>query len=422
MSTPGVPLLSSSDELRILLVEDDEGDAVIVEELLHDTGLAVDLVRARTLDEAISVLESGPVTCVLLDLGLPDSVGLGGLARVNATPAAPALVVLTGLGGTDAGVQAVAAGADDYLVKGEVDGELLGRSVRYAVQRRRSEVQQRELFRSQLRAAETTRLERALLPRPLVHDGGVSVLVGYVPGGNGLLGGDFYDAIERPDGSVVCVIGDVAGHGPDEAALGATLRTAWRTLVLAGTPAHDVVGLVERVLLVERPRPEIFATLCQVVIAADRTRAQVYIAGHLAPLHLGAGPCVEVSASRRGRALGVPVAGGWESVEVELAAPWALMLYTDGLVEATVEDSLPVAPDGPRPRRRRIGVDGLRQVVDATRGAGEHGLVDRVLHEVRRVHGGDLVDDAAALVVGWNGTEQGGERASTHADSAGWAR
>ncbi|ROS77192.1 serine phosphatase RsbU (regulator of sigma subunit) [Cellulomonas sp. PhB143] len=426
---PGAPrpdVVEASERLTVLLVEDDDGDALLVEEHLADANVQVDLVRAVTLDEAVEALRTTDVHCVLLDLGLPDSVGLSGVERLRDAPAPPALVVLTGRTDADDGVRAVAAGADDYLVKSDVGPELLARSVRYAVQRRRAAAQQRELDRSQLRAAETARLERALLPRPLVHDESLSVVVGYLPGGNGLLGGDFYDAVELDDGTVVCVIGDVAGHGPDEAALGATLRTAWRTLVVTGTPPARIIADVERVLLLERPRPEVFATLCQVVVHPRRQTAEVYLAGHLAPLLLGPDGCTEVDASSRGRAIGVPVDGGWSAVTVTLGAPWSLLLYTDGLVEATVGRRPVVAAgapeDAPRPAHERVGAPGLRRVVTQARQEGGPGLVERVLRQVRTLHGGPLDDDAAILLVGESDAPVPGERGATLADSEAWER
>nr|WP_253182118.1 fused response regulator/phosphatase [Cellulosimicrobium cellulans] len=415
-------LVTPTDVLRILLVEDDDGDAILVEELLSDASLKVELHRATTLDHALDLLPARPVDCVLLDLGLPDSVGLSAVGRLRAGTSPPALVVLTGHSGIDLGVQAVAAGADDYLVKGEVDGDLLGRSVRYAVQRRKAEEQQRALYRSEVRAAEARRLERALLPTPLVQDERLSVMVGYVPGGNGLLGGDFYDAVERPDGSVLCVIGDVAGHGPDEAALGATLRTAWRTIVLSDAAPDAVLPLLERVLVPERARPEVFVTLCQVVVDPQRRYADVYLAGHLAPLLLLRGTATEITPTARGRALGIPVDGGWTAQRVELGAQWAFVLYTDGLVEATL--AVPDATDDARPARaQRLGTDGLRRTVDAALADGAEGVVERVIRRVRDLHGGPLADDAALLVVGRFGDGRGpGERTATLADSDEWSR
>lgn len=432
--------------ISVLLVEDDDADAFLVSELLADADveadLRADLHRARSVDEALGVLSMVAVDCLLLDLGLPDAEGLGALRRIiegiEVLPVQPAVVVLTGNTANDLGASAVANGADDYLVKGDVDGDGLARCLRYATLRRRSAAQQIALFRSEVRAAETTRLERALLPKELVTDEKVSVMVGYLPGGNGLLGGDFFDTVERPDGTLVTVIGDVAGHGPDEAALGAAMRTAWRTLVLADTPADDVLPLLERVLLAERGRPEVFVTICQVVIAPDRRRMDVYLAGHLPPLLvvprtssdaavLVTHHCEELSSARRGRALGIPVDGGWSAHTVELPEVWTAVLYTDGLVEAAVgadPKGTPVLPPSAHGRMPRLGAHGLRSVVEREMDQGTDEVVTRVLRRVRELHGGPLVDDAALLFVGWAGAGATGpaERTSTLADSVEWSR
>ncbi|MDQ0374405.1 PP2C family protein-serine/threonine phosphatase [Cellulomonas humilata] len=370
--------------IRLLLVEDDEGDAILVREHLADAGLHVDLLWVRTLDEAIDRLH---VDIVLLDLGLPDAMGIAALERLLAA-GAPAVVVLTGLAGTDIGLAAVAAGAQDYLVKGEVDGETLGRSVRYAIQRRRLEDTDRALYRSLVRAEEVNRLERALLPTPSVVDQRLEVRVGYRAGRDGVLGGDFYDVVERPDGSVLALVGDVCGHGPDEAALGATLRTAWRTLVLAEVPTVDILGLLERVLISERARPEVFTTVSMLDVAADRASVDLYLAGHPVPLLLGA-PSTLLPTHGRGRALGIPVSGGWSPVRLELDPSWRILLYTDGVLEATIAGGTD-----------RVGKTGLLRIVDGAVAA-QGDLVERVLHDVRALHGGDLVDDAAVVVLGW---------------------
>lgn len=376
--------------IRVLLVEDDDGDALLVEELFADGRTPVELVRARTVDEALTLLD---VECILLDLGLPDASGITALERVLAAPDIPAVVVLTGLSDTGQGLRAVAAGAQDYLVKGEVDAELLTRSVRYAIQRRRAERQERELYRAQVRDYETTRLERALLPTPLVGDGDLEVLVGYRAGRDGLLGGDFYDVVERDDGSVAAVVGDVAGHGPDEAALGATLRTAWRTSVLAGLPPAKVLDVVEQILTAERGRPEIFATLVQVVIAPDRRSLELFLCGHPTPFLLGM-PTTALPTTARGRALGIPVLGGWQSERVELPEAWRVIMFTDGVLETTVDDGL-----------TRLGEDGLQRLMEqqlaSEAGPGGTPLVDAILEAVRVRHGGNLVDDTALVLLGW---------------------
>ncbi|GAA1969825.1 SpoIIE family protein phosphatase [Isoptericola halotolerans] len=416
----------------VLLVEDDDGDALLVTELLADAEVEIEVRRATSVAGAAEELDRTRVDCLIVDLGLPDAVGLDAIERLRRSTqrheVPPALVVLTGHAGIDQGVRAVAAGADDYLVKGETGADLLGRSLRYALQRRRSAAQQRALYRSEVRAAETARLERALLPKPLVEDSTVSVMVGYLPGGNGLLGGDFFDSVQTADGTVLSMIGDVAGHGPDEAALGATLRTAWRTLVLTGTPPQDVLGHLERVLVTERPRPEIFVTLCQVAVTPDRHGIDLYLAGHPAPMLLtgpvGAVRCDDLQPTARGRALGIPIDGGWRAQRVEVDGPFAVLMYTDGLVEASVVDGAGAPVRRGRRGAQRVGFDGLLGLVQAELDeSGFVGVVERVLRRVRAAHGGPLVDDAAMLVVGWTGArEVVGERSSTLADSAEWAR
>lgn len=416
--------------VRVLIVDDDDGDALLVEELFADSALDVVLDRARSIDEALGRLD---VDCVLLDLGLPDATGLSGVEQITATGSRAALVVLTGMTGSDLGVEAVAAGAQDYLVKHETDADLLARSVRYAVQRRLSDEQARTIYKSTVRAQETARLERALLPTPSIVDPRLSVLVGYLPGGDGLLGGDFYDVVERGDGSLTCIIGDVAGHGPDEAALGATLRTAWRTLVLADIEPDRILPLLERVMLDERSRPETFTTLCQLVISADRSSADLFLAGHHAPILLSE-RSRSIEPTHRGRALGIPVDSTWRSQRLELDGSWWLMLYTDGLLEATVrepddEQLRRLEEDGSdRPDRRdrggrsRIGIDGLLAAVSAEFRDGTDELVERILRTVHAVHGGRLVDDAAVLLLGWPGCDAAqGQRSATLADSEEWS-
>ncbi len=385
----------NSEPIVVLLVEDDDGDALLVEELLTESVTPMTVVRARSADEAAAARE---VDCILLDLGLPDVDGFSALESLIRRRDSPAVVVLTGRAATGHGLRAVAAGAQDYLVKGDITAEALVRAVRYAIERRRAQSQERALFRAQVRDYEATRLERALLPTPLVGDGSLEVLVGYRAGRDGLLGGDFYDVVEREDGSVAAVVGDVAGHGPDEAALGATLRTAWRTSVLAGLPAAKVLDVVEQVLAAERGRPEIFATLVMLVVAPDRRSLDLFLCGHPAPFLLGR-PTGPLPSEHRGRALGIPVLGGWRSERIELGPQWRVIMFTDGVLETTVDDG-----------GSRLGEEGLARVIetqlDGTVALVQDGaaptLVDRILGAVSERHGGDLVDDAALVVLGWS--------------------
>ena len=158
-------------------------------------------------------------------------------------------------------------------------GKLLHRVIRYAMERRRWDEAQRQLHVARLSAQENARLERGLLPSPVLDDARLSVATRYRAGGKQrLLGGDFYDVVQTPDGWVHALIGDVCGHGPAEAALGVCLRVAWRALVLAGQPPADVLSAVQLVLRHEQQDDAMFATVCMVSVAPDR-RSGIAAAG-----------------------------------------------------------------------------------------------------------------------------------------------
>src|SRR6201995_770851 len=151
----------SGDELApVLLVEDDDGDALLVEELLLDVDAPVAFRRARSLGQARAMVAEA--ACVLLDLGLPDSRGLQGLRQLLEVDPQAAVVVLTGEANEYLGEQAVRAGAQDDLVKVAVAGHWRHRVIRYAVERRRAADAQRELQVARIRAQENARLERGL--------------------------------------------------------------------------------------------------------------------------------------------------------------------------------------------------------------------------------------------------------------------
>jgi len=126
--------------LRVLLVEDNPGDVRLIREMLTGArdGVA-GLECVERLATGLERLSGGDIDVVLLDLSLPDSHGLVTFTRVyDQAPQVP-IIVLTGLADESLGVQAVREGAQDYLIKGQVDSNLLMRSIRYATERKRAE-------------------------------------------------------------------------------------------------------------------------------------------------------------------------------------------------------------------------------------------------------------------------------------------
>jgi PAS domain S-box-containing protein/putative nucleotidyltransferase with HDIG domain len=131
--------------MNILLVEDNPADARLIFELLKDgRGGRYELAHVDRFAKAKERLQRNNVDVVLLDLSLPDSHGLDTITGLNGHTEKLPIIVLTGMDDHALAVTALQAGAQDYLVKGQVDAELLWRSMRYAIERKKAEEAQRE--------------------------------------------------------------------------------------------------------------------------------------------------------------------------------------------------------------------------------------------------------------------------------------
>lgn len=373
---------------RLLLVEDDDADALIVRELLADGLPGATVERVATLADARRRVHDAD--CVLLDVGLPDAEGTTGVTQLVADAPETAVVVLTGAASERLGMRAVASGAQDYLTKGRVDDQLLARSVRYAIERQRTVRLDRDLFEAERRRADNTRMERALAPTLRLRSDDIALAVRYRAGREGAeLGGDFYDAVEADDGTVIVLIGDVAGHGPDAAALGARLRSAWRALTLAGLEQQRALRALDLFL-----RSEVdtltFATLATLTIRPDRTAGVLVAAGHPPPVVIGP-PARTVGEGRSGHLLGVMPAPEWTPVDVPLGPGAAVLLYTDGLIEGRAAQG----------SSERLGIEATVELIDQLTATGLTGtdFLDALLAEAHARNGAPMTDDVALCLV-----------------------
>ncbi|WP_327284060.1 MULTISPECIES: fused response regulator/phosphatase [unclassified Streptomyces] len=396
--------------LTLLVIEDDPAGGLTVPEILDADRHRIRLRTARNLTEAARLLTQD-VHCILLDLSLSGTPGasspgvgagtgtatavvdqLATLREVLRIAPRHAVLVLTAEADAERAAEAVRVGAQDFLFRDELDGRLLSRAIRYAVERKRADIAQYKLAESKLRAQENARLERGLLPNPLLEGSDLRFAARYRPGrSRALLGGDFYDTVRTPDGTVHAMIGDVCGHGPDEAALGVELRIAWRALTLAGLCGDDLLSTLQEVLEVERPCEEIFATLCTVDISPDGRRAGLCLAGHPAPLISRPGRRAQLLPyENSGPALGLLPKARWPRRQVELGGTWSLMLYTDGLIEGRIGEG-----------KERLGQDGMVEMINRhlDRGLSGEGLLEASVTEARRLNGGELTDDVAVVLL-----------------------
>ena len=320
----------------VVLVEDDPGDTILFEEAIADADPELRVRCVTRTSALLAQTAAGEVSCVVLDLGLPGVTGFEALDEIVDLVPSVAIVVLTGWGDAQAGMEALARGAQDYLIKGDADGRTIARSIRFAVERKRSQLAATALAEAHMRQAEQHRLERALLVDPAVVRPDVTWVARYIAARSGVVSGDFFDGLELADGTLRLVIGDVAGHGTDEAALGVSLRAGWRSLVLAGLDPGEVLVALEDLLLSERPRGDEFATVCDLTIAPDLGTVCIRNAGHPAPILAGHGPLRDTA----GRSpLGIRLDDtDLPGTEHRLTGPWSLVTFTDGLFEVRGEE------------------------------------------------------------------------------------
>jgi serine phosphatase RsbU (regulator of sigma subunit) len=298
----------------------------------------------------------------------------------------PVIVLSPSTGETEA-VAAVAAGAVDFLLEDQVDSFTLARAVRFAMERRRAEESQRRLHDAQVRRAEYERLERGLVPRPVLRDQTLRCEMLYRAGGDlAVLGGDFIDLVERSDGSIRAVVGDVAGHGAEEAAVGVSLRQVWRSLVLAEIEDEKILPLLERVLELEHEEA-LFVTVADVTVRPDRSTVCYRLAGHWPPLLDEGDGWRPLENDHRGMPLGVngPFHSIWADHETDLSPGSTLLLFTDGLVDAQ-------SPSG------RLALEGLLQLIESMQPGW---LLRDLLSAVEEVNGGPIDDDVALVRLAW---------------------
>jgi serine phosphatase RsbU (regulator of sigma subunit) len=234
------------------------------------------------------------------------------------------------------------------------------------------------------------RLEQALIPSLPVEHEGLAVLTYYRPSEHQLrLSGDFIDVLDRGTEGIAVICGDVSGHGPRPAALGAMLRASWQALTAAGATPETIVQSLRAVLERERKNPLTYATFCLAWIDARGEEVTLLSLGHPAPL-LVAGHEVAplpVTPMPPLGAIDWPVE---EPLHMKLRDGWRLFFYTDGLIEGRAALGSP----------ERFGEGRLIEAVGRLDGDVVDGAsLERLLGDVEAAGGEPFADDVAVILI-----------------------
>jgi sigma-B regulation protein RsbU (phosphoserine phosphatase) len=342
--------------IRVLLIEDNPGDARLIEMMLAEAdGDSFELRHADRLEHGLRELGNGSIDIVLSDLSVPDSHGLETFQRLHARAPHVPIIVLSGLNDTTVALNAVHQGAQDYLIKGEVDGQLLARAMRYAIERKRMS-EQLHRYAAELREKNAQlesdfnmarEIQQIFLPNQYPtfphsvapEDSALKFSHRYIPAA--AVGGDFFDIFAITDSTAGVFICDVMGHGMRAALITAIMRGLIEELMPVAADAGRFLTEINRSLraILRRTREPFLATAFYAIADSDTGELRFANAGHPSPFRLQPGTN-EVRAlknydPRHGPALGLFEKTDYPTCRCPFVPGDRVFLFTDGIYEVT---------------------------------------------------------------------------------------
>ena len=365
--SPGLqipPVIAAEQPIRVLLVEDDPEDALLLRDSVSEARLArFEWTEVETLAHAIERSRGRPFDVALLDLSLPDSRGLETFESLRgAAPRIP-IVILTGLDDERTGLEAVHRGAQDYLVKGRLDGSVVTRSIRFAIERVRREQAERDLFAREAEVLAAREIQQRLFPASAPLVAGFDLAGASFPADE--TGGDYYDFVAMPGGPLALVVGDVSGHGLAAALLMSETRAYLRALMLFREDVADILDMVNRALSSDTGDVA-FVTLLLARLD-PQARTLVYAsAGHPPGYVLDDAGNVKQELWSTGLPLGVDPESAFTAANpISLESGDLVFLLTDGVVEAASNDKTLFGPNRALEVVRRNRARPARQIIES---------------------------------------------------------
>ena len=393
--------------VKALLIEDNPGDARLIQLMISEAGGDYfDVEQVQRLEEGLSRLAEGGFGVVLCDLSLPDSHGLQTFARLHAQAFQVPIIVLSGLNDTTVAVDAVHQGAQDFLIKGQVDGQLLVRAMRYAIERKRMSEQlghYAEELRSKNAQLEADfnmarEIQQVFLPDQYPtfphwaapEQSALRFSHRYLPAA--AVGGDFFNIFPITDTTAGIFTCDVMGHGMRAALVTAIMRGLLEELMPVAADPGKFLTEINRSLhaILRRTREPFLATAFYVIVDIATGELRFASAGHPSPF-LIRGKAREVEPlkfcdPRHGPALGLFDRAVFPTCRCPVSPNDVLLLFTDGLYEAV------------NPKQEEYGMERLLNTVRQRAAMSVERLFDELLRDVHRFTKSTEFEDDVCLV------------------------
>ncbi|MFQ3631500.1 PP2C family protein-serine/threonine phosphatase [Roseiflexus sp.] len=324
---------------RVLVVDDDPDINRLLRTRLTARGF--DVVTAASGEEALEALASTPADLIFLDISLPGINGLQTLAEIRQRRLDTAIIMTTAFGSEQIAVEALRQGADDYLRK-PFESDEFRRVLERTVQRLELERQNRAL-RQQLEAhhrrlaaevARAAEVQARLLPQMAPILSGFQLAAECIPARD--VGGDFYDWRQPAPHLLSFWLCDVMGKGLDAALLMATVRAVMRAVVRNSPPA-EAMRYVSAALDEDLHQSDRFVTLFLAQLDTSNGRLLSVDAGHGLAFVQRADGAIETFDEQRGLPLGILPGEPYHQRETVLHPGDALVVYSDGLVDARID-------------------------------------------------------------------------------------
>ena len=396
-----------TERVKVLLIEDNPGDARLIELMLGESGADVfEVESVDRLSTGLRRLTRRGIGLVLLDLSLPDSRGLATFKQLHAAAPTLPIIVLSGLNDTNVAVQAVHEGAQDFLIKGQVDGQLLTRAMRYAIERK-GLTEQLGRYAEELRTKNAQLeadfnmardVQQIFLPhqyptfpqRVAPEQSALRFSHRYLPAA--AVGGDFFDIFALSDTTAGLFICDVMGHGMRAALVTAIMRGLVEELMPVAADPGRFLTEINRSLhaILRRTHEPFLATAFYLLADVGSGELRFASAGHPSPYRLRRDlQRVELLRDydpRHGPALGLFDKPQYPTCRAPLAEKDSVLLFTDGLYEVTDSD------------QEEFGQDRLRTAVRRYQHLPTEQLLDAILRDVQSFSNTREFDDDVCLV------------------------